>query len=142
MDSPSDIKGLDRLQALEEFHLFDVFIYTYYPTGTDKSSNKYTTQLWVWQPLGSSVSSIVFGWKPVGVGYICPGPGVLKGRHLVITDHGKPAWLSGATVYRRYYKALESGGDRDDESVIIKGKGTFSETQIWLTGTSKTDCRC
>ena len=95
---------MGKLQALEEFHLFDVFIHTYNPDGTGRP----TAQLWVWVALSSSdpsTSSSAFGWMSVGAGYVCPGPGVLEGRHLVITDHGKPAWLSGATVYRRYYKA-------------------------------------
>ncbi len=125
---------MDRLQVLEEFQPFDIFVHTYCPAGTAQSP-KDATQLWAWKPLGSSSG---FGWKPVDDGYVCPGPGVLKGRHLVFR-HGKPAWLLGATVYRRhkevnpYTTAPELGGYHDDENVTFKGTGTL----YWDTNTAK-----
>ena len=95
--------GLQR-----EFKLFDVFAHAYYPT-SGPSSNEPTTQLWVWAPLRSSGpsenSSENFSWSLVTVGYVCPGPGGLQGRHLVIRAQGDPAWVSGSTVYRRYKEA-------------------------------------
>ena len=95
LQNPSNIRGMDRLQR--EFRPFDVFAYAYY-----HSSNQPTTQLWIWTPLGSPET---FSWSSVAVGYVCPGPGGLQGRHLVIRGQGEPAWVSGSTVYRRYKEA-------------------------------------
>lgn len=95
--NPSDIKGVDRLPLREE--PFDVFIHT---CGADKSRED-VTQLWVWEPLKASGTASGYGWKPVNAGYICPGPGGLEGRHLVMTN-GKPLWLLGSTVYRHHKK--------------------------------------
>jgi hypothetical protein len=73
----------------------------YGPAGTDR--NEHITQLWLWQPLTTSgLSSSGHGWKAVSVGYRCPGQGVLAGRHLVMTEQGKPTWILGVTVHRRY----------------------------------------
>lgn len=96
MGSPSDIKGMDRLQLLEE--PFDIFVHTYGAAGTDQSHEEHINQLWVWEPLKTKGD---YGWKLVSIGYICPGPGGLEGRHLVVTN-GKPMWLLGATVYRHH----------------------------------------
>ncbi|KAH9016319.1 hypothetical protein EDB85DRAFT_1898193 [Lactarius pseudohatsudake] len=69
LSNPSDIKGMDKPQVIEEIRPFDVFIHTYYPAGTDQSKH-HTTQLWVWEPLRSSGSPNSCGWKPVVVGYV------------------------------------------------------------------------
>ena len=94
------MRGLER-----EFRLFDTFAHCYYPA-TAHSSNEPTTQLWVWGAHKSSGStengSETLSWVPVTFGYICPGPGGLQERHLVIRGRGKPAWVSAATFYRRY----------------------------------------
>ena len=102
LDNPSDITGVDRLRLLEEFKPFDVFVHAYSAAGAGQSHNEHITQLWVWEPLKSFSTSRGYGWKPVSAGYVCPGPGGLEGRHLVMTDHRKPTWILGATVYRRY----------------------------------------
>lgn len=105
---------------LEEFKPFDIFVHAYGPASTDQSHKDDLTQLWVWEPLKTSGSSSGYDWKPVSVGYVCPGPGGLKSRHLVMTDHGKPTWLLGSTVYRRYKEvqpyttAPELGQHRDE----------------------------
>lgn len=99
LDNPSNICGLGRLRRA--FWLFDIFAHTYYPP-SDHSSNEPTTQLWVWEPLrssGTSDSDTETSWKPVTVGYVCPGPGRLQGWHLVIQGQREPAWVSGSTVY-------------------------------------------
>lgn len=87
----------------KEFRPFDVFVHAYYPA-SGHASNQPTTQLWVWAPVGSSESSgsgsETFSWSPVTNGYVCPGPGVLEGRHLMIRAQGGPTWVTGATVYR------------------------------------------
>jgi hypothetical protein len=106
LDSPSNIRGMGRLQR--EFRPFDIFAHAYYPA-SGHGSNEPTTQVWLWVALGSSGSSEsdseTFSWSPVTVGYICPGPGWLQGRHLVIRGQGEPAWVSASTVCRRYKEA-------------------------------------
>lgn len=103
LDNPSNIQGMGRFRR--EFQLFDIFAHAFHPA-SGHSSDEITTQLWVWAPLRSSGSSgsdsETFSWSPVTVGYVCPGPGGLQGRHLVIRGQGEPAWVSGSTVYRRY----------------------------------------
>jgi hypothetical protein len=116
---------VDRLRILDEFRPFDIFVHTYYPAGTGQSPKEHTTQLWVWELLRPSGSSTGFSWKSVCAGYVCPGPGALEGRHLIITDHGKPTWLLGATVYRRYkkvhpYTTTPEFGN-DEEAGTFKG---------------------
>ncbi|KAH9168277.1 hypothetical protein EDB89DRAFT_2205356 [Lactarius sanguifluus] len=91
--NPSDIPGLDRV----DFRPFDVFIHTYFPAPGDSE-----TQIWVWEPLQSSGLSPPCSWKSVAVGYMCPGPGFLQGRHLMTSDKGEPVWVTGSTRYRRY----------------------------------------
>ncbi|KAI9457247.1 hypothetical protein BJY52DRAFT_1212648 [Lactarius psammicola] len=93
LSNPSNIRHLDRV----DFRPFDVFLHIYCPDSSDS-----TTRLWVWEPLQSSGSSETCSWKSVGVGYICPGPGFLQGRYLVVSDQREPGWVSGSTRYRRY----------------------------------------
>lgn len=92
--------GLQR-----EFRLFDVFAHVYYPAAAH-STNQPITQLWVWGAPKSSGpaenDSETLSWVPVTVGYVCPEPGALQGRHLVIRGQGEPAWVSASTVCRRY----------------------------------------
>ena len=106
LDNPSNIRGMGRLQSA--FRLFDIFAHAYYPA-SGHSSNEPTTQLWIWAQFRSSESSEsdseTFAWSPVAVGYVCPGPGGLQGRYLVIRGQGEPAWVSGSTVHRRYKEA-------------------------------------
>jgi hypothetical protein len=126
LDNPSNIQGLGRLRR--EFQPFDIFAHAYYPA-SGRSSNEPTTQLWVWGPLtssGTSESDTEASWKPVTVGYTCPGPGRLQGRHLVIRGQGEPAWVSGSTFYRRYrdinpYSTTPTFGDQCNVGGAPKG---------------------
>lgn len=102
LENPSDIQGTAELRPLLHPQIFDVFIHVFYPAAGHSSGSKdRTVKLWVWVPRESSDSSEAF-WKPVTVGYVCPGPGLLEGRHLMITDQGEPTWVTGSTRYRRY----------------------------------------
>jgi hypothetical protein len=122
LNHPSNIQGMDRLVA--EFRLFDIFVHAYYPAAGHSSTNS-TTQLWVWGPSGSSGA---LSWKPITVGYICPGPGGLRGRHLVMKKNTEPSWVTESTVNRRY-RSMRSGlysttsryGDSDDSDNEIDG---------------------
>jgi hypothetical protein len=95
-----------KLQSRLQIQAFDVFLYTPYPAGGHFPRSQYhTIQLWVWVPHGYSESSETF-WKPVPIGYVCPGPGPLRERHLMITDGGEPTWITLATRARRYKAVL------------------------------------
>lgn len=91
-----------KLQPLLQLQAFDIFVHVFHPpTGHSSQPEDRTTQLWLWElpmPHGSSEAF----WKPVCIGYVCPGPGRLEGRHLMITDQGEPTWVTGSTRYRRY----------------------------------------
>ena len=94
---PSSIPGIEKVV----FQPFDVFLHTYHPP-SGHSVQEPIRQLWVWELLQSPGLSAAHSWKSVVPGYICPGPGGLQGRHLVVTDRGEPAWVTGSTRYRRY----------------------------------------
>lgn len=112
LDSPSSIQGMEKLQPLLQLQAFDVFIHVFYPAaGHSSQSEVHTRQLWVWVPEAF--------WKLVTIGYICPGPGILEGRHLMITDQGEPTWITGSTRYRRY-KAVHH-------------PSTASHSEVWLS---------
>ncbi|KAI0291460.1 hypothetical protein BC826DRAFT_481228 [Russula brevipes] len=118
LNSPSSIQGLDGLRTA--FQLFDIFVHAYHPA-TGSSSNECTLQLWIWEPQLSGG----FSWKPVTVGYVCPGPGELQGRHLVIRGRGKPLWVTGSTRYRRYKEVHSTsaplpGNCPDDETTAFE----------------------
>jgi len=51
---------------------------------------------------GSESNLRSFSWKPVTIGYMCPGPGGLQGWHLVIQGQEEPAWVSESTLYHWY----------------------------------------
>ena len=104
LDNPSDILGVTKLQPLLRFQDFDVFIHAFYPAASHPSgSEDRSVQMWVRVPCGSSGSPKA-SWNLVSKarGYVCPGPGLLKGRHLMITDKGEPTWVTGSTRYRIY----------------------------------------
>lgn len=107
------MNSMGRLER--EFRLFDIFAHAYYPPSAH-SSNKPTTQLWVWGALNSSGSSKndsgTLSWIPVTIGYVCPGPGGLRGRHLVIQGQGEPTWVLASTFSRRYKETQPKVGDR------------------------------
>lgn len=95
------MSGLER-----EFRLFDIFAHAYYPASA-QTPNRPETQLWVWEALPSSGStqngSKALSWVPVtGRSYVCPGPGELEGRHLVVQGQGKPTWVLATTFVRHY----------------------------------------
>ena len=104
LDNPSDIQGIAKLQPLLQFQDFDVFIHAFYPAASHSSesgSKDRSIQLWVWVPGGSSRSPEA-SWNLVSIGYMCPGPGLLEGRYLMITVKGEPTWVTGSTRYRLY----------------------------------------
>ena len=105
LGNPSYVQSMAGLEPSIRPEVFDVFIHVYYPTaGNSSGPRDRTIQLWVWEPRGLPEPSEAF-WKPVTIGYVCPGPGFLDGRHLVVTDQGVPKWITGATRYRRYNTA-------------------------------------
>jgi hypothetical protein len=104
LDSPFSIRGMNG--HCEEIQPFDVFVHTYNPA-MEHPSKELTTQLWVWESVSSPGLSETFSWKSVTIGYICPGPGELQGRHLVTSDQGEPAWVSGSTAYRWYKEHIQ-----------------------------------
>ena len=133
LENPSDIQGMAKFQPLLQPQVFNVFIHVSYPaTSNSSGSQDRTIQLWVWVPLGSPESSEAF-WKPVAVGYVCPGPGCLQGRHLMVTDQGEPTWVTGSTRYRCYYKTNpptmaphgQSGVFHVNKPATLEGMGTF-----------------
>jgi hypothetical protein len=89
-----------KLQPQLQLQVFDVFIHAFYPAAGHASGKDCTIQLWVWVSSGSGPYEA--SWKPVSAGYVCPGPGSLEGRHLMITNNGVPTWITGSTRYRRY----------------------------------------
>jgi hypothetical protein len=93
---------MEKLQPLLQLQAFDIFIRVFNPAaGHPSQSEARTRQVWVWVPPLPDGSPEAF-WKLVSVGYICPGPSLLEGRHLMINDQGEPIWVTGSTRYRRY----------------------------------------
>jgi hypothetical protein len=92
---------MSKLQPKLQLQPFDSFIHKYSPAASHPGSEDRTIQLWVWVLGGPHGSPEAF-WEPVSIGYVCPGPGLLKGRHLMITGKGEPTWVTGSTRYRRY----------------------------------------
>jgi hypothetical protein len=137
------------LQPPLQPQIFDVFIHVFYAAASNPSgSHDRTIQLWVWVPRECPESSEAF-WKPVAVGFMCPGPGSLTGWHLMVTDQGEPSWVTGSTRYRRYKTTNlpsaaphELSGDYHvNKTATLEGMSTLSCRTNIAKGIQKADYR-
>ncbi|KAI0261346.1 hypothetical protein BC834DRAFT_972761 [Gloeopeniophorella convolvens] len=116
LDDPSSIVGpCDAAARL--LRPFDVFVHDERGAqaadddgdgdGDGGSSHWPAVKLWVWVPHPRAARH--YHWKRVLEGYLCPGPGGLTGRYLVMT-RTEPSWVTGATMARGYRRLRAQTG--------------------------------
>ena len=75
-------------------------------------------QAWRWEPQNDKV----LAWKLLTIGQEIKVPGLNKPRIFVLTEQGKPSFVTPGTIERRYNN-LETS----DEETPVKGKTLLKE---------------
>ena len=75
-------------------------------------------QAWRWEPQNDKV----LAWKHLTIGKELTVPGLNKPRIFVLTEQGKPSFVTPGTIERRYNN-LETS----DEETPVKGKAILKE---------------
>lgn len=103
---------------------FDLFIHRVPVTGA--------VQIWRWEPRDDALL-----WKPVALGKELKVPGLKRPRILVITEHGKPSYVTPGTVERKYNNVSTETSDSEDELSTTDKKGNVEIRKAVVNGLMK-----
>ena len=77
-------------------------------------------QAWRWEPQSSD--SIDMTWRKLTIGKELKVPGLNQPRIFVLTEQGKPSFVTPGTIERRY-----NNMETDDDDISVKGKTVLKE---------------